>query len=43
MFTLQNKFQNTFAQEGGGLNSLLEVTENNKEENSSDFCPNHVQ
>jgi hypothetical protein len=45
---ITNQFQTTFAQggggvwEGGGLNQLVEVTVNSKEENSSDFCPNYV-
>ncbi len=36
-------FQNTFAQRGRGVNPLVEVTVNSKEENSEDFCPNYVQ
>ncbi len=40
MFTLQSSF--TFAKKGGG-DSLVEVTVNGKEENSSDFCPNYFQ
>jgi hypothetical protein len=28
---------------GGGGNPLVEMTVNNKEENSQDFCPNYVK
>ncbi len=37
---ITNQFQTTFAP---GVNSLVDVTVNSKEENSSDFCPNYVQ
>ncbi len=44
MFTYTSQFQTSFAQGGGreGGNSLVELTENSKEENSC-FCPNYVQ
>jgi hypothetical protein len=40
---ITNQFQTTFAQRGGGVKSLVEVTMNSKEENSEDFFPNYLQ
>ncbi len=41
---LTNQFHTTIAQsEGGGVNSLVEVTANSREENSQDSCTNYVQ
>ncbi len=43
-FYITDLFQSIFAQGGGGgVNPLVEVTMNSKEENSHDFCPNYVQ
>ncbi len=38
MFTLQTSFKPLLVG-GGGLNPLVDVTVNSKEENSKDFCP----
>ncbi len=43
MFTIQTSFKQLLLTEGGGVNPLVEVTENSKKENSGDFCPNYVQ
>ncbi len=40
---LQIGFEPLFFAQGGGGNPLVEVTVNNKEENSWDVCPNYVQ
>jgi hypothetical protein len=41
---ITNQFETTFAHGGGGgVNFVVEVTLNSKEENSEDFCPNDVQ
>jgi hypothetical protein len=40
MFTLQTSYKPVFLKRGGGVKSVVELTVNNKEENSSDFCPN---
>ncbi len=40
---IKNQFKTTFAQGGGGVKSLVEVTVNGKEENSYDFSPNYAQ
>ncbi len=39
---ITKQFQTTFAffSGGGGVNLLVKVTANSKEENSYDFCPN---
>ncbi len=44
MFTLQLSFKPLLLKGGGGgVNPLIEVTVNSKEENFSAFCPNFVQ
>jgi hypothetical protein len=44
MFTLKNSFKTLLlGGDGEGENLLVEVNENSKEENSSDFCPNYAQ
>jgi hypothetical protein len=40
---ITNPLQTTFAQGRGGVKYISKVTVNSKEENSEDFCPNHVQ
>jgi hypothetical protein len=40
MFTLQTSFKPILPKGGRGL---VDVTVNNKEDNSEDFCPNYVQ
>jgi hypothetical protein len=39
---ITNQFQTTFAQKEGEVKSVSRVTLDSKEENSQDFCPNHV-
>ncbi len=36
---IKDQFQTTFAQKGGGGETLVEVIVNSKEENSEDFVP----
>ncbi len=43
MFTLQTSFWLLLLKGGRGVNLLVEVIVNSKEENSQDFCPNYVQ
>jgi hypothetical protein len=43
MFALKTSFKPLLLKGVGGVNPLVEVTVNIKEENSEDFCPNYVQ
>ncbi len=40
---IASQFQTTYAEKGGGVESVVEMTVNSKEENSNDFCPINVQ
>jgi hypothetical protein len=43
IFTLETSFKPLLFKWGRGVKSVVGVTVNSKEENSEDFCPNHVQ
>jgi hypothetical protein len=43
MFTLETSFKPLLFKLGRGVKSVVGMNVNSKEENSEDFCPNHVQ